>query len=85
MPVTNPAQGALIVIHAVGGKRAEFKERRIGVDDRVDPLANEHLPALFVPFDGGGAAAFFNRFELGSKFGDQFFHGRAVGLRFGLR
>jgi hypothetical protein len=62
----------LIVIHAVRGERAEFEERRTRIQHRLDALAYEHLAAFFVALDRSFAAAFLNKLELGSEFGDQF-------------
>ena len=55
--------GRLIVVHAVGGEGAEFEEWRVGIDDRVDALADKHLAAFFMAFDGSFAAALFHGFE----------------------
>ena len=39
------------VLGAPRGERAEFEERRVGIDQRFDPLAHQHLAAFAVPVD----------------------------------
>src|ERR1051326_1766774 len=43
-----------IAVHTICRKRAELKKGRVRIDDRFNPLADEHLAALFVA--GGGGA-----------------------------
>ena len=37
------------VVHLIGGQRGDFEERRLGVEEQVDPLAGGLLPLLSVP------------------------------------
>src|SRR5207245_9608134 len=46
----NDARGRGIIVHAVRGKRREFEERGVGVDQRFYTLTRQQLTALFVTF-----------------------------------
>ena len=45
IPVTIPAAGRFVVVEAVGREGAQLEERRLGVEQPLDPLAGEELPA----------------------------------------
>ena len=46
MPVTRPAAGRLVVVHVPGGERRELEERRPGIEQPLDPLADGQLALL---------------------------------------
>ena len=66
--------GRLAVVEAVGGERRELEERPAGIDQALDPLAGEQLPALLVALDGGPAAARPGPLQLRLQVGDQLAH-----------
>ena len=57
IPVTMPALGACAVVDVPGGERVQLEERGAGIDEPVDPLAREQLPARAMTLDGALAAA----------------------------
>ena len=68
------------VVHAVGGQRAEFEERRAGVGQGVHPVARQQLAAADVAVAGTVRAAARRRFELVSEFRRERGVGRVVAL-----
>lgn len=42
----------LVPVHAVRGQRRQLQEGRAGIEERVDPVAREQLPARDVPLAG---------------------------------
>src|SRR5262249_10153702 len=73
--------GRLVVIHAVGCKRAELEKRRVRIEDVIDAFADKHLAAFLVAFDCSFAAALLNDFESGSKVGNEFSHAHHSALQ----
>ena len=70
-----PGARRFIAVHPIRGKGAEFEERRVGIDNGVDPLADKHLAAFFVALDGGFTTTLLNGLDPGSKVRDQLLHG----------
>ena len=68
-----------VVVHAVGGERRQFEERRAGIDQRHHPLARQKLAARHMTFArrGGPPSAASARLRL--KLRDQRAHGGLVG------
>ena len=56
--------GRFVVVHAVGGERAEFQKRCVFVNQRFNAVADKHLAPIGVPLDCRLAAAFLNSSEL---------------------
>ena len=60
---------------AVGGQRAQFQERRVGVDQQLDAFPGGQLAAGVVAVDVLGAAAAERLGEFGVEFGELGRHG----------
>ena len=58
----------------MGGERGELEKRPAGIDQPLDPLAREQLPALAVPVDRDPAAARPGPFQLRLQVVDQLAH-----------
>ncbi len=81
----HPGTGALVVVHAVRGQRRDLEECAAGIEQGVDALAGQQLPAGDVPFPGFLAAAESGGRELVAQLGDQLDVLLAVGPRSGCR
>ena len=71
----------VVVIHAVGGERREFEERRAGVDQRHHAVARQKLAAREMALARARRAAFGRRGAAALQFGDQRRHRRRVGAK----
>ncbi len=64
-PGDDPGARGLVVVHPAGGQRAQLEERRAGVEEPVDPLADGQLAPLTVAGDrlvvAAGAASGYGR------------------------
>ena len=80
MPVTMPAAGRVVAVHAVGGERRELEKRRNRDRQPVDPLARGQLAALAMLGGRLRAAAGVRDREPLAQSGDQAFHARGVAL-----
>ena len=58
MPVMMPADGRVVVVHAVGGELRELEEGRAGIEQGAHALARQQLAAGGVLLLRLGAAAF---------------------------
>ena len=56
-PGDDPRRGRVAVVDVPGRERVQLEERRAGIDQPVDPLAGEQLPARAMPLDRPLAAA----------------------------
>ena len=77
MPVTRPARGRLAVVHPVGGERRELQKRRARIEQRVDPVPDEHLLLLRVARASGASLP--RARDLLAQPGHERFHRVAVG------
>ena len=69
----------LVLIHAVGGERREFEERRARIDQRHHPLARQQFPARCVAFARARRSARRRFRPTMAEFLDQRSHARGIG------
>ena len=74
-----------VVVHAVGGERRQFEERRAGIEQRHHPLARQKLAARDMPLAGMGGAAFGGLGALRFKLRHERPHRRLIGAEFRRR
>ena len=65
-----PADGRIVVVHAVGGQRRELEERRARIEQVLDALAGQQLAAAAVAPHCLGVAAVSSA-PGGAQIGDQ--------------
>ena len=61
MPVTMPGGRRLVVVEVPRGERRELEERRAGVEQLLDPLADRQLALLAMPLQVRAPAALADR------------------------
>ena len=71
-----------VVVHAVGGERRQFEERRARIDERHHPLARQKLAARQVTFTGLRRTAFGRLGALRLELRDQRAHRGLIGAEF---
>ncbi|MNK71565.1 hypothetical protein D3C87_910180 [compost metagenome] len=75
----------LVVVQLVAGEAGQFEKRRAGIEQQIQALTGQQLPALVEPGFGFGGLVQQTLFELLHMF-DRREHGRAVaGKRFAVR
>ena len=85
MPVTMPADGRVVVVHAVGGQRRELEKRRARIEQVLDALARQQLAAAAVAAHGLRTAACLGVREPLAQIGHQLQVVVAVGSELGAR
>ncbi len=76
----------IVIIHAVGRERGEFKKRRVRIEEPRQALAHRQLATLDMTFNarlrpGRGS----QRLKILTKSGDQRFHRRDIRLKVRIR
>ena len=80
MPVTMPAAGASLSYMSEGGERRELEERRAGIEQPLDALADRQLALLAMALEVLRAAALARRRAMRSRSSrDELLHALAVG------